>query len=183
MRFDAVTDGFVREIGAGKLIGGRRGIGELIVGDDEDERQFFDSGLVERFVKSAGGSCAFAEARDTDDAGNSFHAACKQNSVHDGNHRAEMADHRQITFLRTTAVDIAIAPAHRAERRAEISADGVNDGFAKRKATSGVADERREHIGFIEVDADGRAQGFLTATEKNAAVDFAGAVERGKFVV
>ena len=36
---------------------------------------------------------------------------------------------------------------------------------------------------FLQRDADGGAQGFLAAAEKNAAVDFAGAVKRGEFVV
>jgi hypothetical protein len=94
-----------------------------------------------------------------------------------------VADHRQITFLWPTAMNVAVAPAHRAERRAEISANGVNDGFAKSQSAGGIADEWRKHISFIEVNADGGAQGFLTATEENAAVDFAGAVKRGEFVI
>ena len=62
----------VRQIVAGELAVGRRGIGILIVGHDQDERQFFDGGLVERFVKRAGGSRAVAEAGRADGAGNAF---------------------------------------------------------------------------------------------------------------
>ena len=80
-------------------------------------------------------------------------------------------------------MDIAVASAHRAERGAEISADGVDYAFAKSQSAGGVADEWREDVGFIEMNADGGAQSFLTATEENAAVDFAGAVKRGEFVI
>ena len=180
---DAVADGLVRQIFAGKLAVGGRGIGVLIVGDDEDERQFFNGGLVQSFVKRAGGSRAVAEAGRADGAGNFFETTRKQHAVHDGNHRAEMADHRQIAFARPAAMDIAVAPAHRAERGAEVVAHGVNDGFAKSQAAGAVADERGKNIGFFERHADGGAQGFLAAAEKNAAVDFAGAVKRGEFVI
>jgi hypothetical protein len=33
------------------------------------------------------------------------------------------------------------------------------------------------------MNADGGAQGFLAAAEKDAAMDFAGAIERGEFVI
>jgi hypothetical protein len=78
---------------------------------------------------------------------------------------------------------VAVPPAHRAKRGTEISADGVNDRFAKRHPASGIANEWREDVSFVEVNADGRAQGFLTPPEKNAAVDFTGAIKRGEFVV
>ena len=155
----------------------------MIVGDDQNERQFFHRRLVERLVKRAGGSRAVANAGRADRAGNSFEPAREQHAVHDGNHRAEMADHRQITFPRLAAMDVAVAAAHRAERRAEIGAHGVQNGFAKRQPPGGVADERRKDVAFFQRDADRRAQGFLAASEKDAAVDFAGAVKRGEFVV
>ena len=62
LRFDAVTNGLVGEVAAGKLARGRRGIGVLIVGHDQNQRQFFHGGLVERLVKRAGGSGAVADA-------------------------------------------------------------------------------------------------------------------------
>ena len=107
----------------------------------------------------------------------------EQHPVHDGNHRAQMADHRQITLPRPAAMDIAVAPAHRAERGTQIRPHGVNDRFAEREPSGGVADERREHVAFFQGQTDGNAQGLLAAAEKNAAVDFPGAVKRGELVV
>jgi hypothetical protein len=43
-------------------------------------------------------------------------------------------------------MDVAIAPAHRAERGAQVSAHGVQKRFAKRQPTGGVTDERRKDI-------------------------------------
>ena len=70
--FDAVADGLVGKIFAGELARSRRRVGVLIVGDNQNERQFFDGGLVERLVKRAGGSRAVADARRADGAGNFF---------------------------------------------------------------------------------------------------------------
>ena len=94
-----------------------------------------------------------------------------------------MRNHRQTTFLRLAAMDVAVAPAHRAERRAHISPHGVQNGFSKSQPSRRVADERREHIGFFQGNSDCGAQGFLPASEKNPAVDFSGALERGELVV
>ena len=94
-----------------------------------------------------------------------------------------MADHRQVTFLRPAAMNVAVAAAHRAERGTEIRSHGVNDRFAKRQPSGGVADERREDVAFFQGYADGGAQGFLAASQKNAAMDFPGAIKRGELVV
>ncbi len=80
-------------------------------------------------------------------------------------------------------MNVAIATAHRAERGTEIRPHGVNDRFAEREPSGGIADERREHVAFFQGQTDGSAQGFLAAAEKNAAVDFSGAVKRGELVV
>ncbi len=88
----------------------------MVVRDDQHERKFFHCGLVERFVKCAGGSRAIAEASNTDDSANAFHASREQHAVHDRNHCTEMADHGEITFLWATAMHVAVASAHRAER-------------------------------------------------------------------
>ena len=80
-------------------------------------------------------------------------------------------------------MDIAVAPAHRAEHGTQIRPHGVNDRFAEREPSGGVADERREHVAFFQGQTDGNAQGLLAAAEKNAAVDFPGAVKRGELVV
>jgi hypothetical protein len=155
IRFNAVARAPVGQVGAGELAAVRGGVGVLVVGHDEDEREFFDGGLVQRLVKRAGGGRPVAEARGADAAGNAFHPAGKKDPVHDGYHRAEVADHRQQPGLRAAAVDVAVAPAHGAERGAEVGADGVNHRFAEREPAGTVADERGEHVGFFQRNPDG----------------------------
>ena len=92
-------------------------------------------------------------------------------------------EHRQITFARPAAVDIAIAAAHGAERRAEVGARRVRHRFAKREPAGGIADQRGKDIGFLERQANGHAQGFLPAAEEDAAVDFPGPIKRGELVI
>ena len=78
---------------------------------------------------------------------------------------------------------VAVAAAHRAERRTEVRADGVKHRFAKCQPTGGVADERRENIALFQRQTERSAQGFLPAPEKSTAVNFATAVKRGQFVI
>ena len=59
---DAVTAGLVGQIMAGKLAVVRRGVGVLIVGDDQNQRQTFHRRLVQGFMKCARGSGAVADA-------------------------------------------------------------------------------------------------------------------------
>jgi hypothetical protein len=92
-------------------------------------------------------------------------------------------DHGQITGARIAAVNVAVAPAHRAERGTQVGPRGVQNRFAKSQPARGIADQRRKNIVFSQAHARRRAQGLLAATQKNAAVDFAGAVKRGKLVV
>jgi hypothetical protein len=42
----------------------------LVVGDDQDERQLLDGGLVQSLVKCAGGGRAVADAGRADGSGN-----------------------------------------------------------------------------------------------------------------
>src|SRR5260221_509832 len=88
MGFNAVANGFACQIIAGELKRSRRRVGVLIIRDNQDEWQFFDGGLIEPFVKRAGGSRAVADARRADRAGNFFETSREQNSVDDRNHRA-----------------------------------------------------------------------------------------------
>ena len=80
-------------------------------------------------------------------------------------------------------MNIAVAAAHRAKRGTHIGSHSVNDRFAKSEPACGIADKRREDVGFFQRHADGAAQGFLAASEKNSTVDFSSAVKRGKLVV
>ena len=80
-------------------------------------------------------------------------------------------------------MDVAVASAHRTEGRSEIGADGVQNRLAEREPSRRIADERRENIGFRKRNPDGRAQGLLAASQKNAAVNFSGTIKRGKLVI
>src|SRR6185312_13466655 len=62
LAFHSVACGAIRQIAASELtlVGG--GVGVLIVGDDENQRQFFDRCLVQRFVNGAGGGGTIANA-------------------------------------------------------------------------------------------------------------------------
>ena len=51
---DAIAAGFFDQVGAGELPLVRGRVSELVVADDEHERQFLDSGEVQAFVKRAG---------------------------------------------------------------------------------------------------------------------------------
>ena len=183
MRAHAVAEGAVREIIAGELAAVGGGIRELVVGHDHHQGQLFNGCLIQGLVERAGGGAAFAEGGHADHAGLTFHAAGKEHAIDHGNHRAEMADHGQETFAGVAAVDIAIAPAHGAEGGAHVIAHGIHDGFAKGQAAGGIADERGKDVRVPERNPDGRAQGFLAAAEKDAAVNLAGAVKRGKLVI
>ena len=183
MGFHAITSGFVRQIAAGKFAVIWRRVGVMVVGNNEHERQFFNGGLIERLMKRAGGRAAIADAGRANRAGDAFHAAGEQHAVHNGNHCAEMTDHRQITFLGPAAVNVAVASTHRAEHGTQIRSHGVNHRLAKRQPSGRVADQRCEHVGLFQRQTDGNAQGFLTAANKNAAMNFAGAVEAGAFVI
>ena len=134
-------------------------------------------------MKRTGGRAAIADACRANHAGDAFHAAGEQRAVHDGNHRAEMADHRQITFLWPAAMNVAVAATHRAEHGTQIRPQGVNHRFAKRQPSGRVADQWCEHVALFQRQTDGNAQGFLPAADKNAAMNFAGAVEAGAFIV
>jgi len=78
-------------------------------------------------------------------------------------------------------MDIAVTTAHRAKHGTQIRPHSVNHRFAKRQPSGRVADQRREHVALFQRQTYGNAQGFLPAADKNAAMDFPGAVKRGEF--
>ena len=80
-------------------------------------------------------------------------------------------------------MDVAVAGPHRSQRRPEISAHGVQHRFAEGKATGAVANKRRKDVALAQSQSGGDAQGFLAASEKNAAVNFAHAIKTGEFVI
>lgn len=138
----AVAAAAVEEAGAGELPDVRRGVGELVVGDDEDEREVFDGGEVGRFVQGSGGGGAVSHAGDADGSG---HFAVQpfgdESSRDDGDAAAEVADGDDVAFFGLAAVDVAVAAAHVAESGAEVGARAFDDGFAPGDASGLFADE------------------------------------------
>ena len=61
--FVAVTLRAIDQIGAGKFAIVRRGVGEMIVRRDEDERHLFHRGDIHSFMRRAGLHPAFADRR------------------------------------------------------------------------------------------------------------------------
>src|SRR5262245_18925528 len=94
-----------------------------------------------------------------------------------------MRDHGKLTVLGTTAMDVAVAPAHRTGRRTEECARGVKDCFAEGQASRHIADQRRKDISFTQSDTDGNTQRLLPASEEYAAHDFPRAIQAGELVV
>src|SRR5664279_1547567 len=71
--------------------------------------------------------------------------ACQQRPIDHGNHRPQMADHGEKALQRPAAVDVPIARAHRALRRAQVSADRVQKRLAECQATGGITNQRRKY--------------------------------------
>ena len=180
---DPVPGGLVQERAAGKLPIGRSGIGVVVIGHDQHQRQFLDGGLVDGFVKGAGGRGAVANAGRADRAGDSLEAMGHQGTVHDGNHRAQMADHHEQPFLGPAPVDVAVARAHRAQGRAQISPHRIQNRLTKSQPSGPVPNQRGEDVSLAQSQSNGHAQRFLASAQEDAAVDFAHAIEARKLVI
>src|SRR5690348_1876547 len=94
-----------------------------------------------------------------------------------------MADHRQKTLARTTAMDVSIATAHRPQHRTHISTDTVEERFTEGKTTCAITDQRSVGIPFLERHPEGNADRFLSAANINAAEDLPGSIQAGHFVI
>ena len=78
-----------------------------------------------------------------------FHSFRQQLTDHDRNHRAEVTDHRQLVLARPATMNVAVASAHRALARAEISAHHIDQRFAKSGTPRLVANQRRENVALF----------------------------------
>src|SRR5439155_22565547 len=181
--FNTVSWSFVSESVTGELARGRGRIRVLVIGDNEDQGKLFDCGLIESFVKRAGGSCAIADASRAHETSEAFHSLREQCAVDDGDHRSQMADHGQVAFAGPATMDVTVAPAHRTLDGSKISARGIEDRFPESKPASLIANERGKDIAFAESDSYRDAEGLLAASDENPAVDFACAVKGGEFFV
>src|SRR4051794_13431556 len=94
-----------------------------------------------------------------------------------------MTDHRELAGRRRTAMDVAVAAAHRAGARTEISAGDIDERFAESGAASLIADQGRENIPLLKKRAPRHADGFLAFAEVNPAGDHAAAIKAGEFLL
>src|SRR2546421_12700467 len=79
-----------------------------------------------------------------------------------------MADHRELSRFRATAMDVPIASPHRPTSRAEISAGHIDQRFTESGAPGLVANERCENVAFLQEEAAGDAHRFLALSKVNA---------------
>ena len=94
-----------------------------------------------------------------------------------------MTDHRQHTFLRSAAVNVAIAPFHGPESRAQIRPCAINERLAKSCAPRLIADERSKDIfSWNECCSERGTDGFLSLAEIHATDDFPCLVEARKLI-
>ena len=80
-------------------------------------------------------------------------------------------------------MDVALAPAHGAQPRAEAGARGVEHALAKCEASGGIADEGRIDVALAQRDAERGAQRLLPLAEEDAADDFSSTVEAREFLL
>jgi hypothetical protein len=91
---DAVACSFVNEGSAGELPFIGSGIGVVIVGHKENQRQFLHCGLVDGFMEGAGRRGALADARGADGAPNSLETMSHESAIDHRNHSTQVAYHR-----------------------------------------------------------------------------------------
>ena len=172
-----------REIRAGKLTVIGSGVGKLIVGDHDDQREFLHGSHVQSLVKTSRRSPSLADAGGTDHAALSAETPRHKSAADRGDHGPEMADHRVISLGGTPPVDVPVATAHGPQNRAEVGAEGVENRVSEREATSLVADQRRVDVTPTQVKAKRHAKSLLTTPQKDTTDDFSRAVKRRKFLL
>src|SRR5437773_11380279 len=94
-----------------------------------------------------------------------------------------MADHRELSRFRATAMDVPIASPHRPTSRAEISARHVDQRFTESGAPGLVADERCENVAFLQEEAAGYAHRFLALADINSAGNQTAPVKTGELLL
>src|SRR5205085_12458557 len=92
-----------------------------------------------------------------------------------------MTDHCQLTVGRFAAMNISVTAAHWSLARPKISARNIEQRFAKRGATSLIANQRREDVALLQKQSAGNADRFLAFTNVNSAGDLAAAIKADQF--
>jgi hypothetical protein len=180
---DSVAGGFVNKVVACELARGRRGVGVLVVGDHNDQGQLLHGCQVDRFVKSPRGRAAVTDASGADDVRDALKSPREKRARDGRNHRAEVADHCEVTIFRPAAVDVSIASAHRTQTRAQVGARRIKQALAECQPPRLIANQRREDVALAKRDSGRRTQGLLASAEKNAALDFSAAIEARVFLL
>ena len=80
-------------------------------------------------------------------------------------------------------MNVPIPGPHRSQWGAEVSAHCIQNRLAERQPPGGVPDQRGKNVASSQRQANRRAESLLATPEKDAAMNFAHAIEAGKFVV
>jgi hypothetical protein len=78
---------------------------------------------------------------------------------------------------------ISVPSAHWPLRRSEERSHRLQRGFPKRQAPGSIPDQRRENVSFAQRQTYRHTEGFLSPSQKDAAVDFPHPVQGREFIV
>src|SRR5436853_4507828 len=118
----------------------------MIVRRNNDQRNLFDRGDVQTLMGRTSLHPAFTNRGQTDKSAFTLEFFREQDPNGHRNHRAEVADHGQLSFSGPASVDIAVASSHRALSRAKISAGDVDQRFAERGTSCLVTNQWCEYV-------------------------------------
>src|SRR5260370_12026691 len=138
---------------------------------------------VHAFVKCAVLHAAFADAGQADKiflAAKTFRQQCAHRHRH---HRAEVANHGELTVAWLSVMNIAVRAAHRPLPGAKISAGNVDNRFAERRTARLIANQWRKDVALLQKHSTSNADRFLAFADVNAAGDLAAAVKTDQFLL
>src|SRR6266566_4448226 len=92
-----------------------------------------------------------------------------------------MADHGKLVLLWSPPMDVAVATAHWAKARTQISARDIQQRFAECGSSCLVANQRREDIALFQKQTARHAHRFLAFPNVDAAGDQAAPIETNEF--
>ena len=95
----------------------------------------------------------------------------------------KVRDHRVVALARLAAVNVALAPAHRPETRADNCAGGIEQRLAECETPRGITDERSVNVALAKRGGERRAQSLLAFAEKHAADDLSATVKAREFLL
>src|SRR6266705_3112293 len=121
----------------------------MIVRCNDDERHLFDRSEVHAFMKRAGLHPAFADATQADKVFFAVESLCHQGTDRDRGHRAEVTNHGELIVPWSAAMNVAVASAHWALSRAQISARDIDKRFAERRSPCLIANQWREDVALL----------------------------------